>query len=163
MTSHPPTRAQRLAMPLARDIVRQLATENGGCVRSVQLRRTDLHTGQVQQVLVPVRAHPRSVCPSCAERNKQLRAAQCREGWHLDTEPPIGADEPDDTQKWWTDLRAEAQQLRDPPPSAARTLATRRAHNRAGRGNRQRRHPRQGHARPASAQAPDHPAAPGHA
>ena len=47
------TRAQRLAMPLARDVVRDLAAEHGGCIRPVQLRRTDLHTGQVEQVLVP--------------------------------------------------------------------------------------------------------------
>ena len=37
-----------------------------------------------------------SVCPSCAERAKTLRAAQCREGWHLDYEPVVQADDPDD-------------------------------------------------------------------
>jgi hypothetical protein len=40
------TRAQRLAMPLARHVVRELAVSHGGCVRPVQLRRTDLQTGQ---------------------------------------------------------------------------------------------------------------------
>ena len=34
------TRAQRLAMPLARDVVRDLAAEHGACIRPVQLRRT---------------------------------------------------------------------------------------------------------------------------
>ena len=48
-----PTRTQRLAMPLAREVVRDLAVEHGGCIRPVQLRRTDLDTGQVEQVLVP--------------------------------------------------------------------------------------------------------------
>jgi hypothetical protein len=50
--TQPSTRAQRLAMPLARDVVRELAVEHGGCVRPVQLRRTDLHTGRAEQVLV---------------------------------------------------------------------------------------------------------------
>jgi hypothetical protein len=100
-------------MPLARQVVRDLAAEHGGCVRAVQLRRTDLHTGQVQQVLVPCGHTLASVCPACAERNKHLRATQCREGWHLDTEPSFDADEPDETQKWWTTLRAEAQRMRD--------------------------------------------------
>ena len=51
--TQPTTRAQRLAMPLARDVVRELAITHGGCVRPVQLRRTDTQTGQVEQVLVP--------------------------------------------------------------------------------------------------------------
>src|SRR6266566_6747705 len=98
------TRTQRLAMPLARDVVRELAISNGGCVRPVQLRRTDLATGRVEQVLVPCGHTLASVCAPCAERNKNLRAAQCREGWHLDREPSIDADEPDDMQCWWTGL-----------------------------------------------------------
>ena len=52
------TRAQRLATPLAREVVRELAVTNGGCLRPVQLRRTDTQTGQVEQVLVP-RGHAR--------------------------------------------------------------------------------------------------------
>ena len=57
-------------MPLARDVVRDLAVEHGGCIRPVQLRRTDLHTGQVEQVLVPCGHTLATVCPSCAERAK---------------------------------------------------------------------------------------------
>src|SRR5258708_27112764 len=83
------TRAQRLAMPLARDVVRDLAAEHGGCVRPVQLRRTDLDTGHVEQVLIPCGHTLATVSPSCAERAQTLRAAQRREGWHLDTEPVI--------------------------------------------------------------------------
>ena len=56
------TRAQRLAMPLARDVVRDLAVTNGGCIRPVQLLRTDLETGQVEQVLVPCRHTLAAVC-----------------------------------------------------------------------------------------------------
>ena len=74
-------------MPLARQVVRDLAVEHGACIRPVQLRRTNLDTGEVDQVLVPCGHTLASVCPSCAERARSLRAAQCREGWHLEDEP----------------------------------------------------------------------------
>ena len=91
------TRAERLAMPLARNVVKDLAAEHGACLRPVQLRRTDVATGWVEQVLVPCGHTLASVCPPCAERAKTLRAAQCREGWHLDDEPVIEPDPPDET------------------------------------------------------------------
>ena len=47
------TRAERMAMPLARQVVLDLAVEHGACIRPVQLRRTNLDTGQIDQVLVP--------------------------------------------------------------------------------------------------------------
>jgi hypothetical protein len=112
------TRAERLAMPLARDVVRELAVTNGGCVRPVQLRRTDIHTGQVDQVLVPCGHTLATVCPACAERAKTLRAAQCREGWHLDHEPVTEPDAPDDEQRMWVEMRAEAQADRDQAQAA---------------------------------------------
>src|ERR1035438_4907065 len=111
--TQPGTRAQRLAMPLARDVVRELAVSHGGCVRPVQLRRTDLHTGSTEPVLVPCGHTLASVCPSCAERARTLRAAQCREGWHLDREPIVQADEPDDEQRMWVELRSDAQRDHD--------------------------------------------------
>jgi len=117
------TRAQRLAMPLARHVVRDLAAEHGGCLRPVQLRRTDLDTGQVEQVLVPCGHTLASVCPSCAERAKTLRAAQCREGWHLETEPTITPDEPDDEQQMWVERRAETQHDRDHTAAAGQDTA----------------------------------------
>jgi hypothetical protein len=123
MTQPRLTRAERLSMPLARHIVRDLAAEHGGCVRPVQLRRTDLDTGQVAQVLVPCGHTLADTCPACAERNKALRAAQCREGWHLDFEPAFDADEPDESQKWWTVLRSEAQQMRDHADQAGQDTA----------------------------------------
>jgi hypothetical protein len=107
------TRAERLSMPLARDVVKDLAVEHGGCIRPVQLRRTDLTTGQTESVLVPCGHTLASVCPSCAERAKNLRAAQCREGWHLDSEPVIEPDDPTDEQLWWIETRADAQAMRD--------------------------------------------------
>jgi hypothetical protein len=107
------TRAERLKMPLARDVVKDLAIENGACIRPVQLRRTDLATGETEPVLVPCGHTLASVCPSCAERAKALRATQCREGWHLDAEPVFTPDDPTDDQKWWIEKRAEAQMYRD--------------------------------------------------
>jgi hypothetical protein len=83
------TRAQRMAMPLARQVVKDLAVEHGACVRPIQLGRTNLDTGEVDTVLVPCGHTLAHVCPSCAERARTLRAAQCREGWHLEDEPDI--------------------------------------------------------------------------
>ena len=64
-------------------------------------------------MLVPCGHTLASVCPSCAERAKSLRAAQCREGWHLDHEPIVQADDPDDEQRMWVELRSDAQRGRD--------------------------------------------------
>src|SRR6266566_9416372 len=117
------TRTQRLAMPLARQVVRDLAISHGGCIRPAQLRRTDLHTGQVEQVLIPCGHTLATVCPSCAERARALRAAQCREGWHLDHEPVTEPDEPDDVQRMWVEMRAEAQADRDQAQAAGQDTA----------------------------------------
>ena len=107
------TRAERLAMPLAREVVRDLAVEHGACIRPVQLRRTKLDTDDVEQILVPCGHTLASVCPSCAERARVLRAAQCREGWHLEHEPVTDPDPATEDQRWWIQTRAEAQALRD--------------------------------------------------
>ena len=112
------TRAQRMAMPLARQVVRDLAVEHGACIRPIQLRRTNLDTGEVDTVLVPCGHTLAHVCPSCAERARTLRAAQCREGWHLEDEPDITPDPATEDQQWWVEMRAEAQQLRDQAAAA---------------------------------------------
>src|ERR1700679_4098041 len=102
------TRAERMTMPLARQVVRDLAADNGACIRPIQLRRTDLDTRAIDQVLVPCGHTLASVCPACAERARNLRAAQCREGWHLDQEPVIEPDDPTDEQPWLIQTRADA-------------------------------------------------------
>src|SRR5438874_7801146 len=104
------TRAERMAMPLARQVVRDLAAEHGACLRPVQLRRTEIDTGHVEQVLIPCGHTLASVCPSCAERARILRAAQCREGWHLDHEPVIDPDPATEDQRALVADRAEAQE-----------------------------------------------------
>src|SRR6266480_5037299 len=104
-----PTRAKRVAMPLARDSIRKIAEASGGCLRPVQLRRTDTQTGETTSLMVPCGATLASICPSCAERAKALRAAQCREGWHLQDEPDLTPAAPDEMQEFCLILRAEAQ------------------------------------------------------
>jgi Replication initiator protein, pSAM2 len=107
------TRADRLSHPLARDVVKAVAEAHGACIRPVQLRKTNLDTGETEQVLVPCGATLASVCPPCAERNKALRAAQCREGWHLDTEPIPAPAPPDDYQQWLAATCADLQASRN--------------------------------------------------
>ena len=112
------TRAERLAMPLAREVVKDLAVEHGACIRPVQLRRTNLDTGAVEQELVPCGHTLAAVCPACAERARALRAAQCREGWHLETEPVLEPDEPTEDQKWWVEKHADPAEERPARPDA---------------------------------------------
>ena len=119
------TLAQRMAMPLARQVVQELAVEHGACIRPVQLRRTNLDTGQTATVLVPCGHTLAHVCPSCAERARTLRAAQCREGWHLEDEPVLEPDPATEDQKFWVATRADATQpFADPKPLAGVNDAT---------------------------------------
>ena len=60
MTTISVTRADRMAMPLARDVLRDVAIENGACIRPIQLRRTDRDTGQ------PKNARP-GLVPGCCK------------------------------------------------------------------------------------------------
>ena len=100
-------------MPLARSVVKEVAAEHGACLRPVQLRRTDIDTGHIEQVLIPCGHTLASVCPPCAERARLLRAAQCREGWHLDHEPVIEPDPATQDQRELITGRAEEQEVRD--------------------------------------------------
>ena len=123
MTTTGATRAARMAMPLAADVLRDVAVENGACIRPIQLRRTDPETGQSETVLVPCGSTLDSVCPPCAERAKTLRAAQCREGWHLEDEPGFVPGTASEDQKWWITMRAEAQRDRDQAEAAGHDTA----------------------------------------
>jgi hypothetical protein len=123
MTEPKTTRVERMATPLARDSVRKIAEACGGCLRPVQLRRTDTVTGEVEQVMKPCGATLASVCPPCAERARLLRIIQCREGWHLEDEPDPGPPAPDEMQEYWLILRAEAQLRRDRAEAAGEDTA----------------------------------------
>ena len=78
----------------------------------------------MEQVLVPCGHTLASVCPSCAERAKTLRASQCREGWHLEDEPDITPDPATAEQKRLITQRAEAQQVRGRSPRPGKTPPT---------------------------------------
>ena len=79
--------------------------------------------GRQTQVLVPCGHTLAHVCPSCAERARTLRAAQCREGWHLEDEPDLTPDPATEDQQWWVTMRAEAQQSRDQAAAAGQDTA----------------------------------------
>ena len=60
-------------MPLAREVVKDLAVEHGACIRPIQLRRTNLDTGEADTVLVPcghtlAHGHRRHVSDNPAEK-----------------------------------------------------------------------------------------------
>lgn len=118
MTDRKTPRAVRMAQPLARDVVEAVAVQHGVCIRPVPLRRIDTQTGKTEIIDVPCGATLASKCPSCAKRNWHLRMAQCREGWHLETEPVITPDEPDADQQWLVGFRADVQVQRDQAAAA---------------------------------------------
>jgi hypothetical protein len=111
--TEPAIRAVRLASSLARDVLRQVTQDRGGCIRPVQLRRTNLDTGQATQVLISCGSTLEAACPACAKRAQGLRAEQCRDGWHLEDEPAGQSPSSDDEQEFWLGLRARAQVLHD--------------------------------------------------
>ncbi len=101
------TRVERARMPLARDVLRAAAEEHGVCVRPLAVRRTDVLTGETEIIDIPCGATRASLCPTCAERKRRLRAAQCREGWHLTEEPALDPDPANDEQRFLAELRAD--------------------------------------------------------
>jgi hypothetical protein len=107
------TRAERMSRPHLREVITAVAEEHGACIRPIQLRKTNIDTGQTEQVLIPCGATLASLCPSCAERAKTLRAAQCREGWHLEHEPMVSPGPPGDWQRWLAATLADLLADRD--------------------------------------------------
>src|SRR5215472_15375004 len=116
-----PATSSSTAGPLARDALRQITQDRGGCFRPVQLRRTNLDTGEVTQVLIPCGSTLETACPACAKRAQGLRAEQCRDGWHLEDEPTDPHPVPDDEQEFWLTC-APALRCSATRPSRPRTL-----------------------------------------
>src|SRR5262245_8008018 len=86
---------------LAPELVREAAVAQGVCARPVISRVTDMETGEVRLVPIWCGSTRADRCPACAERARRLRMQQCREGWHLDTEPewqPDSAGDEDEGQ-----------------------------------------------------------------
>src|SRR5215471_10764445 len=81
-------------------LVREAALVAGVCARPVVARVMDNESGEVRIVPIACGSTREDRCPPCAERARRLRIQQCREGWHLDTEPehqlPDDWDQPDE-------------------------------------------------------------------
>jgi hypothetical protein len=123
-------------MPLAIDVIEAAAVSHGVCIRPVPMRVTDTATGEVSFVDVPCGAtlspaatdrvppvavphrhpaflRPAAKCPSCAERARRLRMHQCREGWHLDADPVLDANDANARQVGLVVERADITAARD--------------------------------------------------
>jgi hypothetical protein len=84
------TRAQRALLPLSADVAQVLAEQHGVCVRPIATRRIDTTTtGRIDIIPVPCGSIRDDHCRPCADKARRLRMVQCRQGWHLDTEPII--------------------------------------------------------------------------
>jgi len=83
------TRAQRAELPISAEVAQAVAEQYGVCIRPLAMRRIDTTTGRIEIVPVPCGSTRADQCRPCAEKARRLRMAQCRQGWHLDTEPFI--------------------------------------------------------------------------
>lgn len=90
--------ADRRARPSFHEIAVAAAEKVGVCVRPLVMGTVNLDTGATDYVAVPCKSTVESQCPTCAKKNRVLRMAQCREGWHLDHEPVQPANEPTSEQ-----------------------------------------------------------------
>ncbi|MFS1304250.1 replication initiator [Streptosporangium longisporum] len=106
-------RLVRDTLPIALDVAVEVAKLHGVCIRPIELRRLDTHTGTVESFNIPCGTTQEAKCSPCAMRNKQLRKAQCREGWHLEIEPVAEPHPSTDDQKWLIEFRADVQAKRD--------------------------------------------------
>jgi hypothetical protein len=101
------TRAQQATLPLSGDVAQALAEEHGVCIRPLAMRRIETTTGRVEVVAVPCGSTREDQCPPCAEKARRLRMAQCRQGWHLDTEPTTNRATPSDEHQELMAARAD--------------------------------------------------------
>jgi replication initiator protein RepSA len=81
------TRAQLAALPLSTDVALAIAEQHGVCVRPIAMRRINTTTGRIDIIVVPCGTSREDYRRPCADKARRLRMAQCREGWHLETEP----------------------------------------------------------------------------
>jgi len=79
-------------------LVREAALIAGVCARPVISHVTDLDSGERRVVPISCGSTREDKCPPCADRAKRLRIQQCREGWHLDTEPEHAPPPPDEDE-----------------------------------------------------------------
>jgi hypothetical protein len=101
------TRQQRAALPLSTEVAQVIAEQHGVCIRPLAMRRIDTTTGRIDIVPVPCGSTRQDQCRPCADKARRLRMAQCREGWHLDTEPVIQRATPSAEQQELMAARAD--------------------------------------------------------
>jgi hypothetical protein len=107
-------------------LVREAALIAGVCARPVIARVTDNESGEVRVVPISCGSTREDRCPPCADRAKRLRIQQCREGWHLDTEPEHhtpdepSADEDDEDQADDDGRRVRSTRRRQDAPDLPR-------------------------------------------
>ncbi len=82
-------------------------------VHTRQSTQDTTRRGESAVVDVPCGATQAAKCKSCAERARKLRMQQCREGWHLEAELDLTADDPDERQRALMAERADLVQPRD--------------------------------------------------
>ncbi|WP_422772401.1 replication initiator [Plantactinospora sp. WMMC1484] len=109
----PGSRAARMGLPRAVDVLKDVATEYGVCIRPLAMRRTDLNTGQTEVIDLPCGATREDKCPTCAKKHRRLRQTQIREGWHRTDEPLPGPEPATEEQKALIVLRAHLEYGRD--------------------------------------------------
>ncbi|WP_435588388.1 replication initiator [Micromonospora chalcea] len=115
----PGSRAARMALPRSVDVLKEIAAEYGVCVRPLAMRRTDLDTGLTEVIDLPCGATREDKCGPCAKKNRRLRRAQIREGWHRDDEPLPGPEPATEAQKSLILFRAHLEFSRDEAVRAA--------------------------------------------
>ncbi|MGC5658991.1 replication initiator [Micromonospora sp. WMMD723] len=109
----PGSRAARMALPRSVDVLKEIAAEYGVCVRPLAMRRTDLDTGLTEVIDLPCGATREDKCAPCAKKNRRLRQAQIREGWHRDDEPLPPPEPATEEQKALILLRGHLEFSRD--------------------------------------------------
>jgi hypothetical protein len=112
------------------ELVRAAAEIAGVCAHPVIARVTDNETGETRVVPIACGSTREDRCPPCAERARRLRIQQCREGWHLDTEPEwqpeaddnpaAGEDEADDEDDDGAGRRVRSTRRRQDAPDLPR-------------------------------------------
>nr|WP_245653189.1 replication initiator [Herbidospora sakaeratensis] len=109
--------AVRAAGLVSREVAEQLAINAGVCIRPIPMRRQDVVTGVVDTVDMPCGSWRESWCPPCAKRARQVRQAQCREGWHMESEPLVEYTR-GEYRSYLHDLREQAQGWRNDAAAA---------------------------------------------
>jgi replication initiator protein RepSA len=87
------------APQISQEMVRDAALAAGVCARPVIAQVTDTATGETDLVPIACGSTRENRCPPCADKARRVRMQQCREGWHLDTEPehdPAPDDDPEE-------------------------------------------------------------------